>query len=174
MAELSRGKRTKLTGQVGEHLVSAMLGMKGYYATPYAGNVPGFDLSVVNASTLESFPVQVKTSTGGAILQSTITKWAEINIDKKTGKQKYLRPKVLDHPDMIWIFVQLSEDLNNCLYIICQAKDIQKAVINGYRKWMCKHNWIRPRNPFSKHCALLEKDLSNYIDNWELLEQVSR
>ncbi|MCK4990228.1 MAG: hypothetical protein KAS29_07065, partial [Bacteroidales bacterium] len=78
---MATGKRNKLTGQIGEHLVAAMLGTMGYYASPYAGNVPGFDLTAVNADTLKSVPVQVKTSTGGAVLQSSIDKWVEFHID---------------------------------------------------------------------------------------------
>ena len=40
---MSTGIRNKLTGQIGEHLVSAILGTMGYYASPYSGNVPGFE-----------------------------------------------------------------------------------------------------------------------------------
>ena len=54
---MTTGTRNKLTGQIGEHLVSAMLGTMGFYASPYSGNVPGFDITAVNSETLQSFPI---------------------------------------------------------------------------------------------------------------------
>ena len=77
---MASGVSNKLTGQIGEHLVSAVLGSLGYYASPYSGNVPGFDITAVHSQTLKSFPVQVKTSTRGALVQSTIDKWCEHSI----------------------------------------------------------------------------------------------
>jgi hypothetical protein len=41
----SVGKRPhQITRQIGEHLVAAKLGRMGYFATPFAGNVPLFDI----------------------------------------------------------------------------------------------------------------------------------
>lgn len=86
---MSTGTSNKLTGQVGEHLVSAVLGTLGYYASPYSGNVPGFDVTAVHSESLKSFPVQVKASTkelwfspqsiGGVItvlMRITVKHWA--------------------------------------------------------------------------------------------------
>jgi hypothetical protein len=82
---IKAGKRNKLTGQVGEHLVAAILGTKGYYASPYSGNVPGFDITAVDSDTLKSFPIQVKTSNGGSLLRTNIDRWVEfsVGIDKR-------------------------------------------------------------------------------------------
>ena len=79
---MASGTSNKLTGQVGEHLVSAVLGTLGYYASPYSGNVPGFDVTAVHSESLKSFPVQVKASTKGALVQSTIDKWCNHSIDE--------------------------------------------------------------------------------------------
>jgi hypothetical protein len=70
---MSTGISNKLTGQIGEHIVAAMLGTKGFYATSYSGNVPGFDITAVHSETLQAFPDQVKTS-NGALFRSPITK----------------------------------------------------------------------------------------------------
>src|SRR5690625_1621868 len=45
---MTTGVNTKLTAQIGEHLVSAVLGAFGYYASPYSGNVPRFDVTAVH------------------------------------------------------------------------------------------------------------------------------
>jgi hypothetical protein len=55
--------------------------IKGHYATPYSGNVPGFDITAVNSETLQSFPIQIKTSNGGALVHSVIDKWVKHRIE---------------------------------------------------------------------------------------------
>lgn len=41
---MATGLSSKLTGQIGEHLVTAELGRRGIIATPFAGNVPDIDI----------------------------------------------------------------------------------------------------------------------------------
>ena len=41
---MAPGREMYLTRQIGEHLVAAKLGRMDYVATPFAGNVPLFDL----------------------------------------------------------------------------------------------------------------------------------
>lgn len=171
MTKLTNGTRSKLTGQIGEHLIAAVLGTKGFYASPYSGNVPGFDLTAVNAATLESFPVQVKASNGGALLQNQITKWAEVTVDPDTGIQTLHGLKPLDHPNMIWIFVQIGEDLVNNRFFICREKDVQRLQVDHYKQDMERKNWVRPKNPLSLHCALTIDDLSIFENNWLLLDE---
>ena len=90
-------KGNKITGQIAEHLVAAKLGTMGYSASPYSENVPGFELTAVNSDTLKSVTVQVKTSNGGAVIQSPIDKWVEFHI--YDGGYQYLgNPLKLDHP----------------------------------------------------------------------------
>ncbi|MCK5098021.1 MAG: hypothetical protein KAR45_07945 [Desulfobacteraceae bacterium] len=167
---MATGKRNKLTGQIGEHLVAAMLGTMGYYASPYAGNVPGFDLTAVNADTLKSVPVQVKTSTGGAVLQSSIDKWVEFHIDDQ-DRQHLGNPLKLDHSDMIWVLVSVRDnDLATARFFVCTHKDIQKIVINNYKNFLDKHNGRRPRNPNSKHAGINIQNIERFENNWQLFD----
>jgi hypothetical protein len=53
---MSSGLSNKLAGQVGEFLVCAELGRRGFIATSFAGNVPEFDLIVAN-DTLRTIPI---------------------------------------------------------------------------------------------------------------------
>src|SRR3546814_20065823 len=103
---MATGKANKLTGQVGEHLVSAVLGTRGFYASPYSGNVPGFDVTAVESETLKSFPVQVKTSRSGSLVQSTIDKWCEHSINE-SNFQKVGKPLTLNHPELTWLMLRL-------------------------------------------------------------------
>jgi len=41
---MATGLNSKLTGQIGGHLVTAELGRRGIIATPFSGNVPEIDI----------------------------------------------------------------------------------------------------------------------------------
>lgn len=60
---MSVGRNCKLVGQVGEYLVCAELGKRGLIATPFAGNVPTFDLLIADEA-CRTLPIKVKTSAG--------------------------------------------------------------------------------------------------------------
>jgi hypothetical protein len=60
---MATGRDTQLTRQIGEHLVAAKLGRLGYIASPFAGNVPLFDLLAADLRGY-SIPVQVKAING--------------------------------------------------------------------------------------------------------------
>jgi len=166
---MATGKRNKLTGQIGEHLVSAMLGTMGYYASPYSGNVPGFDITAVNSETLQSFPIQVKASNGGAIVHSVINKWVEHSIDKDNYQHlgKLLK---LPNPNIIWVMIQIkSNDISKARYFVCTEKQIQAKIVKRFKKFMEKHNYRRPGGGASTQAVLNLNELLEYEDNWKIL-----
>lgn len=166
---MATGIKNKLTGQIGEHLVSAVLGTMGYYATPYSGNVPGFDITAVNSETLKSFPIQVKTSTGGALVQSVINKWIEHNIDKDNC-QSFGELVERPNPEIIWIMVQIKDNnLSTARYFVCTEADIQTKIVTRYKKFMEKHNFRRPGGGASPQAVLNIKDLQEFENNWDVL-----
>ena len=57
---MKQGYSTQLTRQIGEHLVVAKLGRLCILATPFAGNIPDYDLLASDLSG-HSLPLQVKT-----------------------------------------------------------------------------------------------------------------
>jgi len=166
---MATGMRNKLTGQIGEHLVSAMLGTMGYYASPYSGNVPGFDITAVNSETLQSFPIQVKTSNGGALVQSVINKWVEHRVDEENYQNlgEFLK---LPNPNKIWIMVQIkNNELSSAHYFICTESQIQNKIAKRFRLFMEKHNYRRPGGGASPQAILNVKDLGEFEDNWKIL-----
>jgi hypothetical protein len=54
---MSTGRLNKLAGQIGEYLVCAELGRRGLIATPFAGNVPTFDVLATDES-CRTVPIQ--------------------------------------------------------------------------------------------------------------------
>ena len=169
---MSTGKRNKLTGQTGEHLVSAMLGTMGFYASPYSGNVPGFDITAVNSETLNSFPIQVKTSNGGSLVHSTINKWVEHHVDEN-NYQHFGELLKLPNPNIIWVMVQIkNNELNSARYFICTEKQIQTKIVDRYKEFMERHNSRRPGGGASLQAILNLKDLQEFEDNWEILNKI--
>ncbi|MFV1466757.1 hypothetical protein VBY75_03635 [Idiomarina sp. HB] len=166
---MASGTSNKLTGQVGEHLVSAVLGTLGYYASPYSGNVPGFDVTAVHSESLKSFPVQVKASTRGALVQSTIDKWCNHSIDKN-NRQTLGELTPLKHPDLIWILVRLPDSgVSGARFFICTERDIQKKIVDRYVAFMEKHDYRRPGGGASPQAILNIKDVAEFENNWEML-----
>jgi hypothetical protein len=169
---VATGKRNKLTGQIGEHLVSAILGTMGFYASPYSGNVPGFDITAVNSKTLRSFPIQVKTSNGGALVHSVIHKWIEHRVDENNYQHlgEFLK---LPNPNIIWVMVQIrNNELSTARYFVCTEAQIQMKIVECFKNFMEKHNYRRPGGGASPQAVLNIKDVQEFEDNWEILTSI--
>jgi len=168
---MATGVGNKLTGQIGEHLVSAVLGSLGYYASPYSGNVPGFDVTAVHSESLKSFPIQVKTSTTGSLVQSSIDKWCEHSIDSN-NYQKIGKAIKLKHPNLVWVMVRLpSKGIDGSRFFICKESQIQNKIINRFSNFMERHSYRRPGGGGSKQAVLNIADLQEFENNWSILDE---
>jgi hypothetical protein len=83
---------THLTRQIGEHLVVAELGRHGIIATPFAGNMPDYDV-VALTPTGQSIYIQVKAMNSGD-WQLDANRFLSIEYNKERNQQKNagLRP----------------------------------------------------------------------------------
>lgn len=170
---MANGRDLQLARQIGEHLVAAELGRKGYVATPFAGNVPLFDLLAADMAG-RAFSVQVKT-VRGLHWQIQAEKLLNIDIDSE-GKQHVISRVELLNPDLICIFVMLKSDSpdgqtkDDEFYIlpICRLQDIVEA---GYQARLKVCN-PRPKNPTSTHHTVSRDELKGFRDNWRILESV--
>jgi hypothetical protein len=157
---MATGRSTQLTRQIGEHLIAAKLGRLGYIATPFAGNVPEFDLLIADDKG-HSIPIQVKAINGGA-WQFQITKFLDIeivdDIQYVKGEQK------LFNPNLVCVFVLLAGNEKDEFFIF-RLKDLQAYFSKTYK------GGRRTKNPQSLHCAILPKDLEKFRNNWSLIEK---
>jgi hypothetical protein len=157
---MATGRSTQLTRQIGEHLVAAKLGRLGYIATPFAGNVPDFDLLIADDKG-RSIPVQVKAINGGS-WQFNISKFLDVEIIDDVqyvkGEQK------LTNPNLVCIFVLLSDDEKDGFFIF-RLRALQKYFSKNYK------GGRRSKNPQSLHCAIIPKDLEQFRDNWPLIDK---
>jgi hypothetical protein len=170
MNNIKKGLNNKLAGQIGEYLVCAELGKRGYIATSFAGNVPEFDLIVANDN-LKTIPIQVKTSRG----HSWPTRgdlWIDIEIDEKNKIQIDHGNQTISNPDLIYICVALSgpDSQEKDRFFILHKNQMQIICAANYRAWMLRHNWKRPRNYKSIDNRYYIKNLLDFENNWKVIE----
>ena len=155
---MATGYSTQLTRQVGEHLVAAKLGRIGLFATPFAGNVPDFDLVVANGSG-KSALIQVKAINGPSWQFNAGT---FLNIEMAGNEQVIKGKKRLGNPNLVCVFVFLRESEGDEFYVF-RLRDLQSEISKAYK------GGVRPKNPQSMHCAVWPKQLLKHRDNWPLV-----
>lgn len=154
---MATGRNIQLTRQIGEHLVVTELGRKGFIATPFAGNVPNFDLLVANEKGF-AIPVQVKAINGGA-WQFAITTF--LNIEISNGMQNILSRKVSPHPSLVCVLVLLRAAGTDEFFTL--------TFNNLQDHFACTYKARKPPHKVeSMHCAVWPKDLQKYKD-WSVL-----
>jgi hypothetical protein len=161
------GRGNKLAGQIGEHLLCAELGRRGYLATPFAGNVPTFDVLAVDEN-FSTLPIQVKASRGTS-WQANVRDWMDISFDSSSGVQTYQGPSQLRSPDLIYVCVALSS-IRDRFFILTMIQ-LQQVITDKYLAWLAKHNGRRPNKPDSFHCDYNVEVLGPYEDNWDLITE---
>ena len=157
---MATGLSTKLTGQIGEHLVVAELGRRTIIATPFSGNVP--DIDVVAYANKKSTHIQVK-AINGPSWQFNIRKFLDVELADECqvvrGKNKHLDRKLL------CVFLSLGDSLGSDIFYIFRQGWLQTYFLRTYegRK--------PPKNIKSFHCAIWKKDMEKHIDRWKLIEK---
>lgn len=160
MARMATGRTMQLARQIGEHLVVAELGRRGYVAAPFAGNVPTFDLLAADVDGF-AFPVQVKTIRKGS-WQFQLDTFLRMEIVDGTQFVRGAVPPA--NPDLLCVFVVVKDGGHDEFYI-CRYQELQDYFVARTPKAR-----VRPRNPKSMHCAIGPNELERFRDNWGLVE----
>ncbi len=161
------GLSNKVVGQAGEFAVCAELGKMGLIATPFAGNVPGFDVLAVDEF-LNCVPIQVKTSRGTTWITGDMSNFVHI---ERNEKQIILgEPKETRYPDLIRVYVSLGKPGERNRYFVLTEVEFYKVAIASIKTWLGKHGGIRPKNPDSMHSAVEISILEPFENNWELVQ----
>ena len=152
----------QLTRQIGEHLVVSKLGRLGILATPFAGNVPDFDVLASDLSG-HSLPLQVTTINGGSWQFKAKT---FLEIEQQGDCQVVKGEKKLRNPDLVCVFVLLALDERDEFYVF-PLKTLQQYCRRIYRDKGSKEDAFprevrRRKNPKSTHCAVRPRDLQEY------------
>lgn len=166
---MATGRGTKLTGAVGEFLVAAELCRRGLLATPFAGNVPHYDI-IASGQSGGHVAVQVK-AINGVTWQFDIRKFADVQMgDGNRQVFKGLQPEPF--PELICVLVALGESAPDRFFVL-GWDELRKVLADGYAKYLSKHNFVRPRAPESFHTALSILEAEPFENRWDkILERV--
>lgn len=159
---MTTGFQNQLTKQVGEYLMAAELARIGFICTPFAGNVPHFDIIAVDENG-QVVLVQVKAARGGD-WQFDIRHFVEARLEGE--KQILGEPKQSPYPNLIFVFVQLRGQGKDEFYII-SYEELRDILIADYRSYLNRKNGVRPRSPDSFHTIARTKMLKDYKDKWD-------
>lgn len=165
---MATGRSNKLVGQVGEFLVCAELGRRGLIATPFAGNVPAFDIIATDGE-LNSVPIQVKTSNGSS-WPFRAKPLLQIECDASTGQQRILGIRDTANPNLIYVFVCLGHSGQKDRFFIMKKAEMLARLERHYQAYLDKHGGRRPKKPESMHATLEVAEMESFEDNWELIE----
>jgi len=168
---MATGRSNKLTQQIGEFLACAELAREDLIATPFAGNVPGFDVLVADEKH-RAITIQVKASRHPTWPGKDARIWMKLDYDRKSKRQKFRGLRRLPSPDLIYICVAIAPDRKSRdRFFVLTAGQLQTILVAGYRKWMDGLGWRRPRKPESydiRWSIGAMEDL--YENNWVLIK----
>lgn len=163
-------RANKLTGAVGEFLVAAELCRRGLLATPFAGNVPHYDI-IASGQAGGHVAVQVKAINGHA-WQFDVRKFQDVHMDED-GKRQVLGPLEQEpFPDLICVLVVLKMTGQDRFFIL-EWKELQNLVVRHHTEYLSKHNFARPRVPDSFHTSLAISEVEPFENEWRrILDRV--
>lgn len=162
---MGKGRSNQLTKQVGEYLVACELARRGFLVATFSGNVPVFDLIATDLQG-SSIPIQVKTIRGGS-WQFTIDKFVDIAFDG--NKQIFGDKKPLPMRELICVFVIAAERYRADKFFVLEMERVQEILVGNHRRWLEAHCGVRPKKFDSMHSAIVERDLLEFKDNWQLI-----
>jgi hypothetical protein len=157
------GRATKLTGAVGEFLVAAELCRLNLLATPFAGNVPHYDI-IASGQWGGHVAVQVKTA-NASNWQFDIRKFADIHLDTDGQRQIFGKLQPEPFPDLMCVLVALKQSGQDRFFVL-EWKELQDILVPAYRAYLKKHGGVRPRSPRSFHTALKIEEARPFENQW--------
>jgi len=163
---VATGRDTKLTGAVGEFLVAAELCRRGVLATPFAGNVPHYDI-IASGQWGGHLPIQVK-AINGTSWQFDMRRFVKIT---RAGQRQVIGQALPPpYPGLHVVLVALRGPKRPVdRFFILRWAELRDLMVRCHREYLGKHHGVRPRNPDSFHAALSEGLLERFEQRWDIL-----
>jgi hypothetical protein len=120
---------THLTRQIGEHLVVAELGRHGIVATPFAGNMPDYDV-VALTPTGQSIYIQVKAMNSGD-WQLNAKQFLLIEYDRELNQQRNNGLRLPSVAPLFFVLVKIIGSGKDEFYVLAYS-EVQRIVLEHY------------------------------------------
>ena len=166
---MATGRATKLTGAIGEFLVAAELCRCDLLATPFAGNVPHYDI-IASGQFGGHVAVQVK-AINGLTWQFDIRKFADVHLDGDALHQIVGQLQPEPFPGLMCVLVALKKTGQDRFFIL-EWKELQNILVPAYKAYLAKHNGIRPKVQDSFHAALAISDVEPFENKWRKIQDL--
>jgi hypothetical protein len=166
---MATGRTNQLTGAVGEFLVAAELCRLNLLATPFAGNVPHYDI-IASGRSGGHLAVQVK-AINGFNWQFDIRKFADVQLSDD-GKQHVGKRHPEPFPDLMCVLVLLKGTGQDRFFVL-EWRELQDVLVRDYEAYLLKFGGARPKKRDSFHFALGIEDVKPFENEWhKILEKI--
>jgi hypothetical protein len=163
---MATGRDTQLTKQIGEYLVAAELGRRGYTATTFTGNVPYFDILAADAKG-RTLAIQVKAIRGSTWQFGNARQFIDIQLDGE--KQILGKPTDPPQSSLICVFVALGT-YGSDRFFVFDWIDLQNVIVSQYHEYLERKDGFRPKRHDSFHVAVPMDALTHFEDSWSIIE----
>lgn len=165
---MSRGWNNQTTKQVGEYTVAGELSRLGFMCTPFAGNVPHYDIIAADP-TGHIIAVQVKAIRGGS-WQFDIRSFASVTLD---GTRQIVGKAKNEPYRHLWcVFVLLGAMRRDDRFFILSWNTLRDIAVRHHKAYLQKHGGVRPKKHDSYHTGLRPADLEDHEGKWERLKEL--
>jgi hypothetical protein len=161
------GRDSKLVGQAGEFIVAGELARRGYVSTTFTGNVPDYDI-ICSSGEGKHLSIQVKAAMTGS-WHLRITRFCHMSFEGP--RQVVGELKTAPVIDLVTVFVVLAGQGDDRFFILPWG-DLRDIVVTDYSRWLGERGWVRPKNPQSLHCAILERQIAPFRDAWGVIDRL--
>ena len=188
-----------MVARAGEHYVAAEINWRGAYAAPWSGNLPGIDIVGMDSQRKKMAYIQVKSKRPKQFWQTNFwvglkppngkfdcISWGEctltdqcddpkckVNFHDHSKFKKCNLEKLEEQDDNdrhYWVFVSLKTPPEAPSYWIVPEAKVRKIVREKARSLGKSLHGHRAEGGGSPHTGVHEKDLSEYLGRWGLLE----
>jgi len=95
-----------------------------------------------------------------------------VDITFEGNKQIIGKKKPLQIRQMVCVFVLAAEKYGDDKFFVLKWSKVQNIIIANHKRWLDAHGGVRPKKPDSMHCAIVERDLQKYQDNWTIISSM--
>lgn len=166
---MATGQDNKLRGAAGEFLVAAELCRRGLLATPFAGNVPYFDIIACGKSA-GHVTIQVKAidMSRSKWWQFDIRKYVDVQMDADGKHQKIGSLRSEPYQGLYFVLVELI-DTGKDKFFILEWSALRDILAHKYEYDLARQGYLRAKNPESFHTAIGEDAVQEYQDSWDAI-----
>jgi hypothetical protein len=103
---------------------------------------------------------------GGSWQFANISNYCTVSF---SGKQQIVgKAKPCPIARLVMVFVKVEDTGEDRFYVLTWQK-LRDLLIKEHKSYLTKHNGVRPKRWDSLHCAITERVLAKYQNNWDLV-----